>query len=246
MQQMYVPQLSKANKIIIISYVVLFLLSQILQASTGTSLIPILGLTTFGLKKGLIYQLITYPFIDKSLMTVVFNSLIIWFIGSELEQKWGTRFYLKFLAIATYTCGVLFTIVGLFSGILFNIVPMFGMTGTNLALIVAYGIIYSERTMIFMFLFPMKAKYFCMLLAGIQVFMALTSTAFNSAWFHLISMGTGFIFLKYQSLKARGLGLKNIMDNHKSHQARKKRGNLRLVKTEEEQKANPEDPKYWQ
>ena len=73
MQQMYVPQLSKANKIIIISYVVLFLLSQILQASTGTSLIPILGLTTFGLKKGLIYQLITYPFIDKSLMTVVFN-----------------------------------------------------------------------------------------------------------------------------------------------------------------------------
>ncbi len=99
--------------------------------------------------------------------------------------------------------------------------------------------------MIFMFIFPMKAKYFCMLLAGIELFMAASAGSFNTAWGHIIAMATGFTYLKYQSLSARGLGVKSIMENHKSHQARKKRGNLRLVKPEDE-KHDPEDPKYWQ
>ncbi len=244
--QMYAPPLTKINKYILIGYVGAFILSQILYMSAGTSLVGILGLTTVGLSKGLIFQLITFPFIDKSLMTVVFNGLILWFIGSELERLWGSRFYLKFLAISTYSCGVIFTLFSYFAGGLMGITPLFGLTGTNLALLVAYGIIYAERTMLFMFLFPMKAKYFCLLLAVIELFMALTSTAFNSAWGHVVSMAVAFVFLRYQSLKARGLGIKDIMENHKSHQARKKRGNFRLIKTEEQDKADPEKPKFWQ
>ena len=76
---MHVPQLSKSNKIIIIAYVGLFLLSEILRGAMDTSLVPILGLTTIGIKKGLIFQIFTYPLIDKSLMTVIFNSLIRFF-----------------------------------------------------------------------------------------------------------------------------------------------------------------------
>jgi hypothetical protein len=76
--------------------------------------------------------------------------------------------------------------------------------------------------------------------------MALSATAFNAAWGHLVAMGTGFIFLKYQSMKAKGMGIKSIMENHRSHKARQKRGNLRLVKPEEEPKHDPKDPKFWQ
>lgn len=245
MQQMYVPPLSKANKSIIIGYVGVFILSTLLSMSAGIKLVSVLGLSVVGIKSGLVFQFLTYPFFDTGLLSVVFNSLILWFIGSDLEAKWGTRFYLKFLAISAYSCGVIYFLLALLAGDLVSFLPLFGLTGVNLALLVAYGIIYSERTMIFMFIFPMKAKYFCMLLGAMELFMALTATAFNSAWAHLISMATGFGYLKYQSLKARGLGVSQIMENHRDHQARKKRGKLHLVKSDEE-KANPEDPKYWQ
>lgn len=243
--QMYVPPISKANKAILISYVALFILGTVLKMSTGISLESLLGLSFVGLKSGFVFQFLTYPFVDAGLMSVVFNGLILWFIGSELEQKWGTSFYLKFLAIAAYSCGVIYILLSLGFGDVLGSRSLFGLTGVNLALLVAYGIIYSERTMIFMFIFPMKAKYFCLLLAGIELFMALTSSTFNAAWAHIISMGTGYIYLKYQSLKARGLGVSQIMENHRNHQASKRRGNLRLVKNEDE-RPNPEDPKYWQ
>ena len=243
--QMNVPPLSKVNKTILIVYVSSFVLGTILKMSTGIQLEAVFGLSFTGLKSGLIFQLLTYPFVGTQLMSVVFNGLILWFIGSELEEKWGRIFYLKFLGVATYSCGLIYILLTVLGGELFNFMPLFGLTGTNLALLVAYGIIYSERTMIFMFLFPMKAKYFCLLLGAIEMFMALTASAFNSAWAHLISMVTGYSYLKYQSLRARGLGVGQILENHKQHKAKAKRSKLRLVKSEED-KANPENPKYWQ
>ncbi len=241
---MYLPPLSKVNKIIIGIYVAVFLLSTIMGMSAGYNLVHIMGLSWAKFSQGYIHSLLTFPFIDQGLMTVIFNSLILWFMGSELELKWGTKFYLKFLAIATYGCGLVFLLLESFAGSHLNFLPIYGLAGTNLALIVAYALIYPDRHMIFMFLFPMKAKYFCLLLAGIELFMAFTASASRAALGHLIAMVIGFFFLKYQSLRARGLGLKHIWENHKAHQVRKKRGNLRLVK--DDQKPNSEDPKYWQ
>ena len=244
---MYVPPLSKINKVLIITYVGMFLLSQVLRASLGVDLASIFGLSANGLKSGFLFQLITFPLIDKGLMGVVFNALILWFIGSELETKWGNRFYIKFLLIVTLACSLIFATFSLLGPNTIGFIPLHGLTGINLALLVAYGIIYSERTMIFMFIFPMKAKYFCMLLAGIEIFMAMSSSAFNTAWGHVISMGAGFLYLKYMSFKAQGLGLKNIIENHQRHKAHKKnKGNLRLVKDPEEDAPNPDEPKYWQ
>lgn len=244
MQQMYVPPLSKVNKVLLLAYVGIFLIGQIGQMMS----VPIgsyLALSNMGGFHPLnLFQLLVHPFVDHQLMSVIFNGLILWFIGSELELKWGRTFYLKFLGVSAYSAGVVFLLLSLV-GITKIGSALYGLSGANLALLVAYAIIYSERTMIFMFIFPMKAKYFCMLLAAIEVFMAVTARSFNSAWGHIIAMAVGFGYVKYHSLKAQGLGLKNIYDNHKSHQARKKRGNLRLVKSEDE-KANPEDPKYWQ
>lgn len=245
--QMYIPPLSKVNKTILIIYIATFFLSSIAWGVAKFDFVSVFGLSTVGLRQGFIFQLITFPFVDKGLMGVVFNALILWFIGSELEEKWGRKFYLKFLAVSTYSCGLIFVLFGVMAGNFVNFLPLYGIAGTNLALLVAYGIIFSERTMIFMFIFPMKAKYFCLLLAAIEIFMALSSSAFNSAWGHVVAMGTGFLFLKYESLKMKGLGLKDIFENNKAHRARKKRGNLRLVKEKQpDPKHDPEDPKFWQ
>jgi len=242
--QMHVPQLSKVNKIIIILYVGTFILSSIFKSNTGVSLLPHLGLSMAGVNEGMFYQFITYPFIDHSFMTVLFNSMILWFIGSELEQRWGVKFYAKFLAIATYVGGVAYALV--FSHFMGeSAMPLYGLTGLNLALFVAYAIIYSERTLVFMFIFPMKAKYFCMLLAGIELYMTVFSSYSHGSLSHLISMAAGFIYLKIKSLQARGVTLGAIREQHHKNKMKQK---LKLVKEEEvpPSKPDPDKPKYWQ
>lgn len=240
--QIQVPTLSKVNKTIIIIYVALFIFTKAVGGSGQVNLLPILGLSFEGVTSGMLFQLLTYPFIDLGFTTVLFNALIIWFIGSDLELKWGRTLYLKFLLSATLGAGLFYFI--LFGAFLSSQAPFYGMTGTNLALIMAYGIIYSERTMIFMFLFPMKAKYFCMILAAIELYMGLFSAHSQAAWSHLVAMLCAFIYLKIMSLRARGVTISSIRTEHNRNKMKSK---LTLIKNNEKpDKPNPEDPKYWQ
>lgn len=240
-QQMYVPPLSRLNKILIGTYVGMFLLTSVLQGTAGINLLAIFGLNPARVLEGHVYQLITYPFFDTALISVIFNALLLWFIGSELEHKWGERFYLRFLVITTYLAGAVFLVLGLVSS---EYLPTFhGMTGTNLALLVAYGMVYSERILVFMFIFPMKAKYFCLLLAAIEVFMTLSHRI--SSLIHCLSMAIAFFFLRYASFVARGGSFQSL---RQQKQKDKMRSKLRLVKDEEESedRPNPDKPKYWQ
>ena len=240
--QIQVPTLTKINKSLIIIYVAIFLFTKILGGNGDVNLLPILGLSFDGVTSGMVFQFLTYPFIDMGFTTVLFNALLIWFIGSDLELKWGRSLYLKFLLAATLGAGLFFFIV--FGVFLESQAPFYGMTGTNLALIMAYGIIYSERTMIFMFLFPMKAKYFCMILAGIELYMGLFSANSQAAWSHLVAMLCAFLYLKLISLRARGVTINSVRAEHHRNKMKSK---LTLIKSDKKpEKPDPDDPKYWQ
>lgn len=240
--QIHVPSLTRINKSLLIAYVATFLFSKIFGQAGGIDLLPVLGLSLEGLSRGFIFEFLTYPFIDLGFTTVLFNALLLWFIGSELELKWGQSLYLKFLLSATLGAALFYLAV--FGVGMNSSMPLFGMTGTNLALIMAYGIIYSERTMIFMFLFPMKAKYFCMILAAIEIYMGLFSSNSEAAWSHIAAMVSAFVFLKYLSLRARGVTLSSIKAEHHRNKMKSK---LTLIKGDSKpEKPDPDDPKYWQ
>lgn len=240
--QFHTPPMTKVNKMIIITIAVLFVLNTILTQTSGISLIPFMGLSVAGIKSGLVYQFLTYPFIESSLMGVIFEGLLIWFIGSELELKWGRKFYLQFLLVAILTSGPFYFIIGsIFPSL--GAYPLLGLTSFTYALLMAYAIIYSERQLTFMLLFPMKAKYFCMLLAAIQLYMGLTSAAGAASLSHLVAMASAFGFLKYKSMKARGVSLESV---RKQYHKEKMRSKLKIVKDDSEQKHDPQDPKYWQ
>jgi membrane associated rhomboid family serine protease len=239
--QMQVPPMTRINKFIIIVHVGLFLLHSILAMSANFSLAGILGLSAAGVKSGFVFQFLTFPFVEVSFMGVLFNSLLIWFIGAELEAKWGEKFYLQFLAVSSLSAGLVYFIISMFAGSIFGSMPLMGLSGFTYALLLAYGIIYSERQLTFMLLFPMKAKYFCMLLAGIQLYLGIFSPAGKASWAHLTSMAIGFFFLKYRSLRSRGGVQQWKQEKHK----KKMRSKLKLVKDDEE-KADPKNPRYWQ
>ena len=236
--QFQAPPLTKINKVILIATGACFLTASILQAIGAFSLISFLGLSSNGLFHGLIYQLLTYPFVEVNFMSFLFNSLVVWFIGSELERQWGQKIYLRFLLLSVLGVGLVYALVNLmfFFGTPVYFQSLHGLTGINFALLVAYAMLYPDRQMSMMMIFPMKARTFCLILAGIEAYMTIF-TSFTTSWAHLLAMGIAFVIIHFQTNPL----IKKALNATWKPSPKKKKGHLYVVKDEEQK-----PPKYWQ
>lgn len=233
--QFRAPQLTAVNKILLISAGICFLGGAILRSIGAFSLLQIFGLSSGGINSGLIFQLITYPLIETQLMGFIFSSLIIWFIGSEIEGMWGRKIYLRFLLMIVVGVGLLYVLLNL--GMNTFAMPLHGLSGINFALLTAYAVLYPDRQLSFMMIFPMKARTFCLILAGIEAYMAIFSSL-SSSWPHLFAMGFAYLIIRYQNNRL----IKTVLNSSFTRpRAPKKRGHLYVVKDEDDK-----PPKYWQ
>ena len=234
--QFSAPPLTKINKIILIAAGTCFLLFSILKAVGAYNLVGLLGLSATGLTNGFIFQLITYPLIEVNLMGFIFNSLVIWFIGSELEKQWGSKIYVRFLLINIIGVGIIYSIVNvLFFGTNTGAIPLHGLTGINFAMLIAYALLYPDRQMSLMMIFPMRARTFCWILAGIEAYMALFSNL-ASAWAHLLAMGISYLIIRFQTKPLVRMALNASFETKK-----RSKSHLYVVKDEDQK-----PPKFWQ
>ena len=234
--QFQAPQLTYVNKIILIATGVCFLAHSILNAIGAFSLVQILGLSSSGIFGGLIYQLVTYPFIETKLMSAIFNGLLIWFIGSELEGLWGKKIYGRFLLINVLGVGMIYALVNLLllKGTLAYSAPIHGLSGLSFSLLTAYAMLYPDRQLAFMMIFPMRARTFCLILAGIEAYMAVF-TSISTSWAHLLAMGISYLIIHFQT---RPL-IKKVL-NASFHAKKQSKNHLYVVKDDDQ---NP--PKFW-
>ena len=235
--QFQAPPLSKTNKFILIVTLITFIGFSILKAIGAFSLVSLLGLSASSLLSGMIFQLVTYPFVETQLMSFIFNALIIWFIGSELETTWGSKVYARFLILTVVLVGLIFTSVAtiFFYGTYTFSAPLFGLSGINFALLIGYATMYPDRQLSLMMIFPMRARTFCFILAGIEAYMAVFNSL-STAWAHLLAMGISYLIIRYQSQPL----LKSIFQGTTKTKSGKK-GHLYVVKDDEK-----DPPKYWQ
>lgn len=236
MQQIYTPPLTYTNKIIIIFASVLFFLSTIMNVYGELDLVQFMGLSPHMFFKGHIYQLVTYSFVQTGLLGAVFNCLIVWFIGGDLELSWGRTFYRKFLGLTILATGGFYLLVSFVFWGTGGTYTFLGLQSLCLALLVAYAMVNPDRHLTFMFLFPMKAKYFCMLLCVLEIYGVLVSAYAQSAWAHLFSIAFSFLYLRYLSGKAQG---KPFIPKGLFKRPSKKKPKLSIVKDRDD------DPKYW-
>jgi membrane associated rhomboid family serine protease len=235
--QFSAPPLSKTNKIILIISAVVFLITSVTKAVGAFSVPQILGLSGAGLMSGLIFQIFTYPFVEVGLMSFIFNGLVVWFIGSELESQWGQRVYLRFLLINVLGVAILASSINilLLFGTAAYLTPLFGLTGVNFSLLIAYAMIYPDRQMSMMMIFPMKAKTFCWILVGIEAYMALINN-YTAAWAHLLAMGISYLIIHFQTAPLVKKALNSTFESKK-----RSKSHLYVVKDEEQK-----PPKFWQ
>ena len=104
----YRPPLTKTNKVLIISLVTLFVIHAIFHALTGAYFKHFFALNGGTFFSGLVFQILTYPFFASGIFELLFDGLILWFLGGELERIWGNKKYLSFLATSVVVGGLLF------------------------------------------------------------------------------------------------------------------------------------------
>src|SRR5713226_6156841 len=176
-----------AVKLLLIVNVAVFLIVNVAVAS----LQPLLEsqiLVLFGLVPSLVWnnlylwQLFTYQFLHGGLFNILFNMLALWMFGSNLERRWGSKFFLKYYFVAVVGGGILNTL--LVPG---QSAPSIGASAGIYGILLAYGLIYPNQIVYFYFLFPIKMKYFVWIIGGIEFYSSVTSGQSGIA--HLAHLG---------------------------------------------------------
>ena len=75
-------------------------------------------------------------------------------------------------------------------------IPTVGASGAIYGVIMAYGIIFAQRTILFMMIFPMKARTFSMILFAIAFISTFDRVGGVSHVAHLGGAVTGYLYLK--------------------------------------------------
>ncbi len=150
--------------------------------------------------RGFLWQPVSYMFLHdpNSAMHILFNMLMVWMFGSELERFWSPRSFLRYYLVCGVGAGVLAALIGLFSGSGPGLSPpTIGASGAIFGIFTAYGIVFAERTILFMMIFPMKARTFAMIMGGLAFYNVLSQPGDSVS--HIAHLGgalTGWLYLK--------------------------------------------------
>ena len=140
-----------------------------------------------------IWQLFTYQFLHGGLMHLLFNMLALWMFGCDLERRWGSEFFLKYFFVSVVGGAILNTVF--LPG---QIGPSIGASAGIYGILLAFGLIYPNQIIYFYFLFPIKMKYFVMIIGGIALLSSLDSGQSGIAHLaHLGGMIFGYIYLRW-------------------------------------------------
>ncbi|WP_278911421.1 rhomboid family intramembrane serine protease [Leyella stercorea] len=210
------------TKNLLIVNVVVFLATYLFR-NMGVDLNNVLGLHFFLAPDFHIYQLFTYMFAHGGFSHIFFNMFALWMFGCIVERTWGPKKFLTYYIVCGVGAGLFqelaqfaqfyliaseqlphFTLaqtmkVANANAAFLNLWTTVGASGAVYGILLAFGMLYpEERIFIFPLPVPIKAKWFVMGYAAIELFMAYSSTGDGVAHLaHLGGMVFGFFLIRY-------------------------------------------------
>lgn len=184
-----------AIKILIGANVAMFLLAYLWPPITIA-----LGLNPQRVFTGQIWRPITYLFLHAGFFHILFNMLTLWMFGVELERMWGSRRFVKYYFVtgvgAAATTMALSLVPGGFGDQLYYSLTI-GASGAVYGILLAYGMYFPERPIYLYAVFPIRAKYFVMIMGGIALFSSMSEPGSGIAHTtHLGGLLVGYLYLK--------------------------------------------------
>ena len=191
----YFGYLTPGVKWLLITNTAMFLLTYLGGPAVSTQARLLLGLRAEAVVHILmVWQVVTYMFLHAGITHILFNMLALWMFGSMLEQDWGTRRFLKYYFLCGIAAGACVLVVNVAIGDWYT--PTIGASGAIFGLLVAFGVMYPNQTVLMNFLFPIKAKYMVVIYAVIELLMTFGPNTGVSTIAHLGGMLFGYIYLK--------------------------------------------------
>lgn len=180
----------------------------LLQFFMGGRLEYALGLTParfFSDFPNLFYQIFTYMFLHSTgyILHLVFNMFVLWMFGTEVEYAWGSKSFGKFYILAGLAGAILTLII-----FPHQQVPMIGASGAIYGVLVAYWLMFPNRTLYLYFMFPVKVKW---AIPGMIILGFLLSGAGVAHMAHLGGALFGLVYLKIDWKRRNPFGwIKNL------------------------------------
>lgn len=165
---------------LVIINVAVHLLHLILSNASPLWFTRFFGLSLDGIAHLKIWQLVTYMFVHDAgdLLHIVFNMLLLYFVGGEIERGFGRERFLWFY----FTCGIIgglayLTLGGLaYAGLInpvYYVLPLVGASGAVWGLLMAAMIFYPQMQIIFI-IFPMPIRVFGAIMLGLVFLQAIS------------------------------------------------------------------------
>ena len=194
----------------------------------GIDLKDLLGLHFFLASDFRIYQIVTYMFMHANFQHIFFNMFAVWMFGRTLEHVLGSKRFLTYYMVCGIGAGLVQELVqyvqyamelshyeNVNTGLaiipmaeFLNMMTTVGASGAVYGILLAFGMLFPESKMfVFPIPFPIKAKFFVIGYAVIELFAGFGSSGDGVAHFaHLGGMIFGFLLIMYWRKKNRNNG----------------------------------------
>jgi len=146
-----------------------------------------------------IYQPLTYMFLHANFLHLFFNMFVLWMFGTEIENTWGSKSFLKFYLYCGLGGAVLSLIFNSGSAGFTTVngiqvpIRIIGASGAIYGVLVAYWMMFPRRILLLFFVLPMQVKWAIPLLFVLNFLISGPQVA------HLAHLGgaiVGFAYLK--------------------------------------------------
>ena len=166
------------------------------------------------------HQLVTHMFMHGDFWHLFFNMFVLWMFGGRLEMVWGSKRFLIFYMVSGLGAAFLHLAV-LYPELTpafneFNSMPAemqeqyrygrntlnqatLGASGAVFGCLAAYAYLFPNDVLYIYALFPIKAKWFVLIYAGLELFLGIKNTAGDNVahWAHLGGALVGFLLVVY-------------------------------------------------
>ncbi|MBO5685636.1 MAG: rhomboid family intramembrane serine protease [Alistipes sp.] len=168
----------------------------------ATSLLPVgdrlvhYGALSLGVPWFHTYQYVTYMFIHANFEHLFFNMFALWMFGRTLEYRLGSQRFLIYYMV----CGIGAALIQYGVAQLLGELPMFlvGASGAVMGLLLAFGVLYPNATIMLLIPpIPMKAKWFVIIYAVIELFLGWRGVGQVAHFAHVGGMVWGLLLLYY-------------------------------------------------
>ena len=231
---------------------VLMFLAYVTLTRFHIDLNDILGLHFFKASDFRIYQLVTYMFMHGNFGHLFFNMFALWMFGNTLENIWGSKRFLLFYMVCGIGAGLCqelvqyiqyatslaqYETVNMGGRIIsmdsyLNMMTTVGASGAIYGLLLAFGMMFPDSRIYLYFLFPIKAKWFVIGYAVLELVLGFQGVDNVAHFAHLGGMLFGLLLILYWRKNPAGPD-KNFRKLKDIFQSWKRKSQMKYTRYEE-------------